>query len=215
MTRKNVFIDLDGTLVNIAPRHHRVYTFCVDYFGGKPLPIADYWSLKRRDARWSEVLALSGLDAAIEPEFLRLFIGRIESAEELLKDKLFPESLAALEELSRDNTLYLLSLRRNKEALNQEVNNLGIRRYFKEILSGHSDTKAGTLNKKAEVIRSTGVDTDSVIIIGDTEADVAAAQQLGVVSVALGSGVRNRKFLEAMHPTYLLPGIGQVKDINF
>ena len=43
---------------------------------------------------------------------------------------------------------------------------------FEKILSGHSDTKEGTLLKKADIVRQTVDNPSEIVIIGDTEADM-------------------------------------------
>ena len=211
----NIFIDFDGTLVDIAPRHYRVYKKCVKELGGTPLDKEEYWKKKRANVSWDELLPLSGLGIDKKDAYLKLFIDRIESQEELGADELFKDSLRTLEQLrANGNKLYLLSLRRNAAALDWQIEHLGIRHLFEKILSGHSDTKEGTLLKKADIVRQTVDNPSEVVIIGDTEADIAAAQQLGATSIALMSGIRNEEFLSAMHPNHLVDGIGNVDDIK-
>jgi len=211
----NIFIDFDGTLVDIAPRHYRVYKKCVKELGGTPLDKEEYWKKKRANVSWDELLPLSGLGIDKKDAYLKLFIDRIESQEELGADELFKDSLRTLEQLrANGNKLYLLSLRRNAAALDWQIEYLGIRHLFEKILSGHSDTKEGTLLKKADIVRQTVDKPSEVVIIGDTEADIAAAQQLGATSIALMSGIRNEEFLSAMHPNHLVDGIGDVDNIE-
>ena len=216
IANRNIFIDFDGTLVDIAPRHYRVYKKCVEKMGGTPLDQKKYWELKRDNISWDELLSMSGLEASKKGDYLKLFIDRIESLEELYRDELFVDSLSALKKLSsNDNKLYLLSLRRNSDALDKQIEKLGIGCFFEKILSGHSDTKEGTLLKKADIIKQTIDNPGDSIIIGDTEADVAAAQQLNATSIALLSGIRSKEFLKSMEPDYLVDGIGDVTNINF
>lgn len=171
--------------------------------------------MKRANLSWDKLLPLSGLSIDEKDRYLKLFIDRIESQEELGADELFKDSLRTLEQLrANGNKLYLLSLRRNANALDWQIEHLGIRRLFEKILSGHSDTKEGTLLKKADIVRQTVDNPSEVVIIGDTEADVAAAQQLGATSIALLSGIRNEEFLSAMCPNYLVDGIGDVNKIK-
>ena len=215
IVNRNIFIDFDGTLVDIAPRHYRVYKKCVEKMGGTPLDRKKYWELKRDNISWNELLLISGLEINNRDDYLELFIDRIESLEELYRDELFVDSLSALKKLSsNDNKLYLLSLRRNSDALDKQIEKLGIECFFEEILSGHSDTKEGTLLKKADIIKQTIDNPEDSIIVGDTEADVAAAQQLNATSIALLSGIRSKKFLKSMEPDYLVDGIGDVANIN-
>lgn len=213
MTKCSIFIDFDGTLVDIAPRHYRVYVSCLRSFNGRPLEMYEYWKLKRANTPWGQILQLSGVDPELEPEFLKLFIERIESDSELMQDELFPGSLATLDRLSKRHNLYLLSLRRNSQALERQIDNLGIRQYFQQILVGHSDTKEGVLKKKADVIKTASFDFKNLVVVGDTEADIAAAKQLNATSVALRSGIRNDDFLEKMNPDCLLDGIEEVAGL--
>ena len=202
-------------MVDIAPRHYRVYEKCVKALGGTPLDKDEYWEMKRTNLSWDKLLPLSGLTVDEKDAYLKLFIDRIESQEELGADELFKDSLRTLEQLqANDNKLYLLSLRRSADALDWQIEYLGIRHLFEKILSGHSDTKEGTLLKKADIVRQTVDNPSEVIIIGDTEADIAAAQQLGATSIALMSGIRNKEFLSALHPNYLVNGIGDVDNIK-
>ena len=171
--------------------------------------------MKRANVSWDKLLPLSGLSIDEKDAYLKLFIDRIESQEELGADELFKDSLRTLEQLrANGNKLYLLSLRRNANALDWQIEHLGIRHLFEKILSGHSDTKEGTLLKKADIVRQTVDNPSEVVIIGDTEADIAAAQQLGATSIALMSGIRNEEFLSAMHPNYLVDGISDVDNIK-
>ena len=171
--------------------------------------------MKRTNVSWDKLLPLSGLSIDEKDAYLKLFIDRIESQEELGADELFKDSLRVLEQLrANDNKLYLLSLRRNADALDWQIEHLGIQHLFEKILSGHSDTKEGTLLKKADIVRQTVDNPSEVVIIGDTEADVAAAQQLSATSIALLSGIRNEEFLSAMRPNYLVDGIGDVNNIK-
>ena len=215
IVNRNIFIDFDGTLVDIAPRHYRVYKKCVEKMGGTPLDRKKYWELKRDNISWNELLLMSGLEVNNRDDYLELFIDRIESLEELYRDELFVDSLSTLKKLSSNgNKLYLLSLRRNSDALDKQIEKLGIGRFFEKILSGHSDTKEGTLLKKADIIKQTIDNPEDSIIVGDTEADVSAAQQLNATSIALLSGIRSKEFLKSMEPDYLVAGIGDVANIN-
>ena len=216
IVNRNIFIDFDGTLVDIAPRHYRVYKKCVEKMGGTPLDRKKYWELKRDNISWNELLLISGLEVNNRDDYLKLFIDRIELLEELYRDELFVDSLSTLKKLSSNgNKLYLLSLRRNSDALDKQIEKLGIGRFFEKILSGHSDTKEGTLLKKADIIKQTIDNPEDSIIVGDTDADVAAAQQLNATSIALLSGIRSKKFLKSMEPDYVVAGIGDIANINF
>lgn len=208
----NIYFDFDGTLTDITQRHYGVYVQSVENFGGRPIELGEYWSKKRNKIEWSELLSLSELDGEIEDEFLQYFIARIESLEMLKIDPLFDHSEDVLKALCKDHKLVLVSLRRSHENLLDQLKNLGVDHYFDAILSGHSDTVEGTLNKKATVIRSYTTDKGGYII-GDTEADISAAKQLGITSIAVTTGIREQEYLTSLNPDHVIDDINQVLSI--
>lgn len=197
---KSVFLDFDGTLVDIKPRHYEVYRRCVMEFKGVPLRIDEYWNLKRHDTPWSEVLRLSSLDTNAERQFLAYFIDLIEKPQILKIDQLFDDALDVVARLKKDYRVYLVSLRRSHENLLGQLEHLGLQHAFENVLSGHSDTKKGVLNKKADVIKELG-EYGRGYIIGDTEADIAVSHQLpDIESIAVTTGIRDESVLAKDHP---------------
>ena len=207
--KKHFFIDLDGTLTDISNRHYGVYASCVDELGGLPIPKEQYWDMKRDNIEWSNILSLSGLKVIDELIFIDKFISKIETTDWLRIDTLLPGVTDTLDNLSREYSLILVSLRRDRRELLDQLRNLSIDKYFTLILSGHSDTKRGTLNKKAEIIREFEYSKED-IIIGDTEADIAAGKQLGIRSFAVITGIRSKSFLDNQSPDYIIPIINDV-----
>jgi phosphoglycolate phosphatase-like HAD superfamily hydrolase len=204
-----LFLDLDGTLTDISRRLFEVYVTCLKEFNGTPLSQGEYWDLKKDKKDWGEILVLSGVDSKNEDQFLEKFISVIETPEELDKDVLFDDVLPLLDDLSRHHTLVLVSLRRNREQLLGQLERLGIKDFFAAILSGHSETVEGTLTKKAEAISEWGTFESSDISIGDGEADIASAKQLGIRSIAVTSGIRNRAWLEKYQPDVIVDTFAQ------
>jgi len=195
-----IFLDLDGTLVDVAPRHYRVYKRVVDGFGGKPLAFEDYWPKKRQKVPWETLIAESGL--SLEKDvFLAPFIELIESQEELRADQLFPMTLELLTKLAKHDDLYLLTLRRRQEPLEYQLEQLGLKPFFKKILFGHTDAEG--YQKKVELARSVGAN-GTIAWIGDTEADILAAQEIGATVYAVKSGIRDEKFLDELKPDHLV-----------
>jgi len=134
-----IFCDLDGTLIDVSTRHYRVYEEVVRELSGNPIDKNKYWILKRNKTKWAEILTLSKLSPDIESEFLGRFIQKIEDPKYLILDSLFPDVINTLEIFSKLGECYLVSLRRNRDNLLQEVKDLGLDRHFTEILTGHSE----------------------------------------------------------------------------
>jgi phosphoglycolate phosphatase len=202
--------DLDGTLLDVSARHHHVYsTVCVS-LGGEPLARAAYWHFKRQRTPLPEILAQSGLDdskvAAFEAQFSEL----IEVPDSLGFDVLFPETIPVLTRLAATYRCGLVSLRSSTTALRAQLAVFALTPFFEiiEIAAAGPDPAF----QKARLIRKTVPDDDPAVVIGDTEADVAAANALGYLSIAVSSGIRDRDVLEQDSPSYLVDTIGGVED---
>jgi phosphoglycolate phosphatase-like HAD superfamily hydrolase len=207
-----VFCDLDGTLLDPAPRHYRVYSEVTRELGGEPLPQPEYWDLKRQKTKWAVLLPLSRLGAEQEPEFLKLFIEKIEDPAYLDMDPLLPGAELALRYLEEKGaTVYLVSLRRQQERLHAQLVRLGVAKYFKEILSGHSEGDGVDVKQPLITAKLNG-STDAVMI-GDTETDIKTGKALGIRTIGVYSGLRTESLIRALHPDYVLPGIGDLPNV--
>lgn len=211
MDKPKIFFDLDGTILDVSVRHYRIYERTMLAFGGVPLGKQEYWQLKQQKLPWLDMLVRSGVDIGKLEDFMAMFIAEIEKPEELAQDKLIEGAAETLEELHGEGySMYLISLRRGHEKFLQQLKDLGIAQYFVETLSGHTD--ASTPELKASLI-APKLGEGKGVMIGDTEADVLAAKKLGLVAVAVTSGIRNEAFLRALDPDYVLSDITSLADV--
>jgi phosphoglycolate phosphatase len=208
--RLTVVLDFDGTLVDVRERHDDTYRSTTEALRGRPLDAAEYWERKRRGQVWAGILAASGIAAADERRFLEHFVAGIEAPERLRLDRLFPWALQALAALRRGgDRLVLLSLRRSASGLERQLGWLGIAGEFDHVRSGHSG--ASGKDDKLRLIRELGIGPPAAVV-GDTEADVLAATELGLPAIALASGLRDRSYLERLGADLVLDGIAQVPE---
>lgn len=198
-----VYFDLDGTLIDISNRHYLVYKNAVLHFGGKPLDKKKYWQLKRNKTCWSKVLFHSDLDNNNIETFLGYFINNIEKKSFLKKDTLFANSMEILNRVSGISDCYLVSLRRNKKNLFEQLDWLGIKDIFKDIRTGHSENQGDDI--KTMLIKYD--DPVKGMIIGDTEADIITGKNLGLYSIGVLSGIRSENFLKKLNPDLIIKSI--------
>lgn len=207
----SIVFDFDGTLVDPSARHYDVYLECAAQFKGTSLSKDVYWSLKREGTDWSDILQASGIASSLKEDYLQSFIPLIESASYLDKDELFSDSIDILEYFKNKYKLYLISLRRDEDALLDQLYSLGINSMFEKVFTGHSDSKEGSLIKKADIIKEYNI--KDVIIIGDSESEIVAAKKLGAPSVVVTTGVRSRGYLERYKPDYIVDRLTEVKAL--
>jgi len=195
-----LFLDLDGTLLDVEPRNQRLHSDLVAAAGGHPLPAAEYWDLKRRRVPEREILARTGISSEAATEVAARRDLLIEDAAYLRFDQPWPwvgDVLAALALLS---PLVLITLRRHRDRALAQLAALGLDRRFAHILIGRSD---GTPEAKAALALEIDPAPGSVLV-GDTEVDVASGKALGFLTVAVASGLRDADHLAAAGPDVLL-----------
>ena len=211
MGKPKIFFDLDGTVLDVSARHYRIYKRVTLAFGGAPLSKQAYWQSKQQKLPWPEMLTKSGVAFGKLDDFMAMFITEIEKPEELAQDSLIEGAAETLQRLhSEGYVMYLISLRRGHEKFLQQLKDLGIARYFAGTLSGHTDASAPEL--KASLI-APNLGEGKGVMVGDTEADVLVAKKIGLVSVAVTSGIRSEAILRELGPDYVLDDITSLPDV--
>lgn len=182
-----IFLDLDGPVLDGKYKHYICYRDITEGLGGKPMDIELYWTLKRQRTSIKVFMELSLLEGR-EKEFSALWKENIETAKYLRLDQLkprIPESLCALQR----NTLHLwlVTNRRNGDALNEQLKELGIGTYFEKIICADSNM----WNSKYQML--TKIQCINAVIIGDTEADREVALRLNIGFIAVYNGLRTKE----------------------
>ncbi len=206
----NIFLDLDGTLLDVSKKYYLAHTLAAKKFNIRSLSFKRYWILKRKKITEDIIVkidAKSELYKLYDKERKKL----LENESILAKDVLFPGVLCLLRRLQKKNKLYLITLRNDKNALRNQLIKLDIKSYFDRILScPSSKNPTGT---KISMIRKIGFQTKDMII-GDTEIDIAVGRKLGMQSIAVASGIRTSHFLKQLKPDSVIKSILQLSMIG-
>lgn len=204
-----IFLDLDGTILEVSGRFYAVYKNLMEEGGYKTLSKKLYWRLKRDKCPEKKIIRKSNATVAFfkryNPERIRL----LEDIEYLKHDRIIRGALKTLKRLKKENKLVLVTVRANRNSLLKELCLLKIRRFFDEILVAPAGkepwkTKVKLIKDKRYVLRD-------AVFIGDTEIDILAAKALKVKSIAVLSGLRSKKVLKAYKPDRLINSIGGFK----
>ncbi len=205
-----IFLDLDGPLLDVAERYHRLHCDLVAQHGGRPLDRETYWRAKRERVPEPEILAPTGLSPQAVAEVVATREGRIESPEYLLLDRPWPWTIPSLAALASVSPLVLVTLRRRPDRLLRQLTGLDLHRYFDRVVAGPGD---GTVEAKARLLRDEGIAIPpGSILVGDTEVDIASGRALNLRTLAVRSGIRSDAQLLRWAPDLLVDDLRQIFD---
>jgi phosphoglycolate phosphatase len=208
MSERWLFIDLDGPLLDVSHRYHRVHHDVVEELGGWPFPRTVYWESKRNRVPETEILARTGLPPEAAAQAVAERLRRIEEPRYLTLDRPWPWVAEALDELEGMGRLALVTLRNHPKRLDEQLRDLGLPLFFEHVIAGRGD---GTPAAKAALIRQSGFSWGpGSALIGDTEIDVESGRDIGLRTAALGCGIRTPALLEICSPDVLLDDLRQV-----
>ena len=205
-----IYLDLDGTLLDVQERYCRLHADIARELGRQPLPQARFWALKRQGAPLETLL--SGWEEPAREAYSRRWLADIEAPSYTRLDRLIPAAREALTTLAQRFRLVLVTLRRDGGGLRQQLQRLGIDGFFAGLVAA-ADRPTGAYSK-AELLRLSGAANGGrAIVVGDSEADVQAARELGLAVVCVLTGIRDRPFLEALKPDHIVESVGQLPEL--
>jgi phosphoglycolate phosphatase-like HAD superfamily hydrolase len=137
----------------------------------------------------------------------------LESKKYCASDRLFPFTLRCLTALlSHNHTLYLVSARHDKKNTLSQISMLGLKPFFTSIYAGNMH-KNGRVAKRIAILPLLAGRNDPFAVVGDTQDDIEAARGLGGISIAVLTGIRNKKLLSLYRPKYIIRDIRHVLSI--
>lgn len=210
---KQIFLDLDGPLLDGKERHYRCYKAILERHGYKPIAIDEYWEKKRDLLNRRDLLDLSGAEK-IYDVFLEDWLSMIETPEMLALDKVQDGALECLRNWKRQGiALTLVTLRKNKLGLDVQLDATGLRPCLDAVFAcDHAEGGEG----KAAAVRSMCSDGGSIrnaLWVGDTEADWTAARLLGCAVILVSNGLRSESYLKSLGGASVKPSIRELKDL--
>lgn len=206
VVKKRIAFDLDGTLLDSRKRHEIVMTDILKKYEIE-LDTADLVSFKANGQNNIAWLLSKGISESIAKKVNSEWIDLIEKSEYLRADFLYPNVIDVLQELSKENDLFLITARKNKENAYKQIKELGIEQYFSKVAV--VDTCSETPSLKANELQNCRVDC----FVGDTESDYKAAQIVGCDFKAVGYGFRSEKFWNKNISKYYRALVDCIKDL--
>ena len=226
-----VFCDLDGPLIDVSGRYYKTYRLAIEATvehyqrQGKSLQVSPmrqerFWHLKLERIPDVDIAQMTGFTSEQIDFFLTTVRQLVNQSHLLEYDRLQPWAVDALKQLRQVGVrLALVTLRSHDQAI-QMLKRFGIYHYFSS-LQGSTDefaaydnyvnSKAAMLQKSMNSMRFDR--SESLWMIGDTEADVLSAKTLGIDAIAVSCGMRSRAYLERLEPYVVLDHLGTAAEL--
>lgn len=219
-----LFCDFDGPIVDVSGRYYNTYRLALartrrlyrtqgENIPLTPMAKGQFWHMKQARIPDLEIALRSGLREGQIDDFLAQVKDIVNCCPGLLRrDSLQPQVPAALQLLKRHRIKLVLVTLRCQTQVNQFLRRYGLEGAFTGIY-GTQDSQAAYDNYtdlKTSLLSQALADhgeKGTAWMVGDTEADVIAAQRLELSAIALTCGIRNRSYLSSLRPTSLQPNL--------
>lgn len=202
---KTIFFDLDGTLLNSKERLYQLFN---DLTNNTILSFDEYWKLKKtmHSNQWilENHFHLTNLEIN---SFTKEWMLKIEDDKYLDFDFVFDDVVPTLKSLNKFN-LYIVTARQFKDKTINQLNNLGISQFFKDVLVTENKSSKSNLIRMKEIDLS-----NKCFLVGDTGEDVKTAKELGLFSIAILTGFRNKSILEKYNPDFIVENLKEINSI--
>jgi phosphoglycolate phosphatase-like HAD superfamily hydrolase len=203
-SKRSVFLDLDGTLLDVSRRHHAVHREIVAEIGGEARDLQTFWQLKQDATPIAELTGLGPADVRRYQERWQLLI---EQPCYLGLDTWLPEARQTLGSLTGEYTVVITTLRQHDEALRDELRLLECPPVAQLLSAPAGDDAVRT---KTRLIRSCRHYTREAVVAGDTEVDIRAGKVLGLLTVAVANGLRSHQCLVCEAPDCAIARIDEL-----
>ncbi|MEB3224204.1 MAG: HAD family hydrolase [Synechococcus sp.] len=217
--------DFDGVVVDLSERYYQVYRWRLTQLAAPGQPITpltktEFWALKRQKVSQNEIGLRSGLEEAQLLAFKQLRDRHAHRLENMVHDRLIEGSLEALTAAKNWGWEVMTVTMRRERELNKA---LELQPALQEIFPGD---RRFCIPDQAE--RQQDVDQKPILLgetlaqlppkeptwmVGDTEADIRAAQSQNIPVVTVLSGIRDRQLLEAHQPDFIVANLWEAVQL--
>lgn len=213
-----IFTDFDGPIMDVSERYYRVYQYCLKEAKDPDqlvtvLSKQEFWRLKRAQVPERQIGSLSGLHDDQARQFAQLRRQNVHNHHYLKYDRPIAGAVQALKKIqSFQGALAVITMRREK-ALTFALTQNGLEGFFpvetryclpNQYVKTHDVIEKTWLMDRALEELPPACET---WVIGDTEADIAAARSHDLPVVAVLSGIRNRDRLATYDPDFIVDNL--------
>ena len=196
--------DLDGTLIDVEARYLRIHGELISDRGGLADP--EYWTKKRDKTPEPDIARACGLDAAGAQAYASDRLHLLEDPRYLALDRVFPGAFDLLSRVGAAHAV-LATKRKNRAALEVQLKQLGLRDCFSRVLTPAVGEDKKNLHP---AIRGAAPVGTRIVSVSDSPQDIVDGKASGFFTVAVLSGLRNRRFIEPTTPDATVGSISEL-----
>jgi phosphoglycolate phosphatase-like HAD superfamily hydrolase len=219
-----IITDFDGPIMDVSERYYQVYLLCLDRTKkpGQEIQIlskAEFWAFKRSKTPEVTIGILSGLTSAQASEFSQLRKELVHQLVYLKFDAIIPTAIDALTQIQQQGIdLVVMTMRRDRE-LDYAFTQAPLTPFFPSnrrynLCNDYTKTK-DELDKPLLMLRAMQElpPADRTWMIGDTEADIAAAKSQNIPIIGVLSGIRDQSNLEKFQPDSIVANLQEAVSL--
>lgn len=207
--------DFDGPIMDVSERYYRVYQFCLQNIrypqqSVRELSRSEFWQLKRSRVPEKQIALKSGLDDNQAQEFAQLRRKTVHTDTYFQYDSLIPGAVDTLLKIQQAGIdLAVMTMRRVRE-LDYALEKYELGNFFPEnrrYCLSNDYVKTSDVEDKPFLMERALAELPPACdtwMVGDTEADIAAAKKYGIKVIAVESGIRDRTQLEIYQPDVIV-----------
>ncbi|MBD2139086.1 HAD family hydrolase [Anabaena sp. FACHB-1237] len=215
--------DFDGPIMDVSERYYQVYLLCLEKTRYseqevRQLSKQEFWQLKRSHIPETQIALKSGLDTEQAQQFSQIRKKTVHTQPYFDYDVMIPTALSALTKVKFAGIdLAVMTMRRVRE-LDYAFNKYDLGKFFAEdrrYCLGNDYVKTRDIEDKPLLMSKAVTELPPVTdtwMIGDTEADIAAAKKHNIKMIAVESGIRDRTQLASYNPDFILPDLVTAVD---
>ncbi|HEY9645337.1 MAG TPA: HAD family hydrolase [Chroococcidiopsis sp.] len=219
-----IITDFDGPIMDVSERYYQVYCFCLQQVlrpgqQGTQLSKSQFWQMKRAQVPEREIGQRSGLDELQAQEFAQLRRKTVHTIPYLAYDVPVPGAIATLERLQASGIdLVVMTMRRVRE-LNDAFERYDLARFFpdnRRYCLSNDYVKTADVKDKPLLMQRAMAELPTAAetwMVGDTEADIAAAKSQGIKVIGVLSGIRDRDRLVHYQPDHIASNLAEAVEI--
>jgi phosphoglycolate phosphatase-like HAD superfamily hydrolase len=210
-----IITDFDGPIMDVSERYYQVYCLCLHQTQQPSQEVTvlakeDFWAMKRRQIPETEIGTRSGLTPTQAQEFSQRRRAQVHQLVHMQHDRVIPTALDALTAVQAAGIdLVVMTMRRQKE-LAYAFTQVPLTYFFPPercycLADDYVKTK-DELDKPLLMARAMEElpPAELTWMVGDTEADIAAAHSHSIPILGVLSGIRDRATLEKYAPQQIV-----------